>query len=266
MIGPIEEVSEAQADERVGAVYAEIKRASGTPLINLIYRHLATMPDVLEWAWGNISRDGGYGRLETASARLPRHRLCCVLPREAWHLTGLADSDIAAMARLVDNYNKTNAINLIAVTCLRQAISARHDDEVPANPGVSGSALASADSRQSVEIVRQFLNELVSGQPHIEPTMFRNFLRWPASLAMTSAILAPLVTTGMLASARMASIEAARQIAGDLAASGPPLEPLSDPDTAPRVWAALTLFQRDIIGSMLPVGHGLADALGGASA
>lgn len=264
MAGPIAEIAEADADARTRAIYDDIKRVSGTPLVNLIYRHLATMPGVLEWAWGNISRNGGYARLADAASRLPRHRLCIALPRQAWSLAGLSKADIAAMSRLVDNYNKTNAINLIAVTCLGQALASGCGSEsaAVARRQASGHAPQAATApRDDVQAVRRFLNELVSGQPYIEPTMFRNFEQWPASLAMASAILAPLAATGALEAARAASIDSARRIVDELAAAGTDMQPLAEPAATGRASAALSLFQLDVIGAMLPVGHALADAL-----
>jgi hypothetical protein len=43
------DMREAGAPAAINRIYADIKNASGTPLVNLIYRHLATIPGGLEW-------------------------------------------------------------------------------------------------------------------------------------------------------------------------------------------------------------------------
>jgi hypothetical protein len=48
------EIRQEDASAAVARIYSDIKRASGTPLVNLIYRHLATIPSGLEWVWGCI--------------------------------------------------------------------------------------------------------------------------------------------------------------------------------------------------------------------
>ena len=45
------EIRETDASPHVAALYADIKAATGTPQVNLIFRHLATFPGVLDWAW-----------------------------------------------------------------------------------------------------------------------------------------------------------------------------------------------------------------------
>ncbi|SIO40405.1 hypothetical protein SAMN05443247_04908 [Bradyrhizobium erythrophlei] len=42
------EIRQEDASAAVARIYSDIKRASGTPLVNLIYRHLATIPGGLE--------------------------------------------------------------------------------------------------------------------------------------------------------------------------------------------------------------------------
>jgi hypothetical protein len=48
------EIREEDAPAGIRRIFTDIKRASGTPLVNLIFRHLATIPGGLEWVWGCI--------------------------------------------------------------------------------------------------------------------------------------------------------------------------------------------------------------------
>ena len=45
------EIREDEAPPDIAALYAELRRATGVPLVNLIWRHAAAMPGVLPWMW-----------------------------------------------------------------------------------------------------------------------------------------------------------------------------------------------------------------------
>ncbi|MGI9408555.1 MAG: hypothetical protein ACR2OV_00675, partial [Hyphomicrobiaceae bacterium] len=45
------ELREADAPAAIVAIYEDIKRATGIPQVNLIFRHLATVPGMLAWTW-----------------------------------------------------------------------------------------------------------------------------------------------------------------------------------------------------------------------
>src|SRR6266542_6127978 len=50
----LHEIPESEAPTDIAVIYADIRRCMRLPLVNLIYRHLATMPDVLPWVWGAV--------------------------------------------------------------------------------------------------------------------------------------------------------------------------------------------------------------------
>ncbi|SVD57622.1 uncharacterized protein METZ01_LOCUS410476, partial [marine metagenome] len=45
------EIAETEATGQTRAIYDDFKSSIGLPTINLIYRHMATTPGCLEWAW-----------------------------------------------------------------------------------------------------------------------------------------------------------------------------------------------------------------------
>ncbi|MDB5374679.1 MAG: hypothetical protein JWP04_3321, partial [Belnapia sp.] len=63
------EVREAAAPPEIAAIYAALRAASGVPLVNLIYRHLATMEGVLPWVWAAIRPPLEDGSLAAARDR-----------------------------------------------------------------------------------------------------------------------------------------------------------------------------------------------------
>jgi hypothetical protein len=92
------------------------------PLVNLIHRHLATLPGVLPWIWQAIRPPLEDGRLAGARERLAAALALPPLPNPALAAAGLAPADRAALAALVETYNRGNLTNLILLTALRRAL------------------------------------------------------------------------------------------------------------------------------------------------
>src|SRR4029453_10947156 len=64
------EGQEAEAPPEVAAVYAGLRAAIGVPIVNLIWRHFATLPGVLPWAWETTRGAIGSATLAEGSARM----------------------------------------------------------------------------------------------------------------------------------------------------------------------------------------------------
>ncbi len=64
------EVAERDAPPKIAAIYDEMRRFTRLPLVNLIYRHLATIPGALPWAWGLLRPAFADGSLEAAAGRV----------------------------------------------------------------------------------------------------------------------------------------------------------------------------------------------------
>jgi hypothetical protein len=48
------ELLESEASGQITVIYDEIRRFSGVPYVSSLQRYLATLPGVLEWAWGAL--------------------------------------------------------------------------------------------------------------------------------------------------------------------------------------------------------------------
>jgi hypothetical protein len=73
--GPImspSRVSERDASGEKAAIFAEMKRLGGVPMVALIFRHLATLPGGIEWAWGVLEPAWRQGHLQEAAWRIAR--------------------------------------------------------------------------------------------------------------------------------------------------------------------------------------------------
>jgi hypothetical protein len=51
MSDPVPAIAEASATGAVAEIFADIRTVLGVEVVNLIWRHLATIPDALPWAW-----------------------------------------------------------------------------------------------------------------------------------------------------------------------------------------------------------------------
>src|SRR3954454_8958524 len=47
-------VLEADARGDIAEIFADIRKVLGTSVVNLIWRHLATMPGALRWTWATV--------------------------------------------------------------------------------------------------------------------------------------------------------------------------------------------------------------------
>jgi hypothetical protein len=262
-------VAEADARGATAALYAEIRQALGVPVVNLIWRHLATLPGGLEWAWGAVEplyRSGAAAREGAALLRaLP-------LPdTPGWsraEVRGAAVDEAAArtVLRVLDSYNRSNAMNLVALTALAGGL--RGERAAPPGPAA---AVAPADGGPPVDgalpalltpaqmtaataaLVARLDRLGEMGEGRIPASMYRHLAHWPGFLALAAERIAPLHDdgrlAGLIAAARDLARAAAERVAGALAAPGSP----PTPPIRAAVPAALTEFTGTVIAKMVPI-------------
>lgn len=267
------EMREEDAPAPIHRIYADIKRASGTSLVNLVYRHLATIPGGLEWVWGCLRMNWGYDELLRAASAMPRAKIVIHLPVALWRTVGLSDQNLGEIRTLIDHYNLTNAANILGVTALSQIIR---------DPGhSSGNAkLASTEAPHwplavasppvpKLELLPPDLTELlhfVNGigedeQPAMVASLYRHLTLWPGSLAVTAALLTPLSQSGELARLRREATAAAEEIADKMVSAAELNCPPPPEASRQSILNTLDLFRTTLIAKMLPVGQILSQAL-----
>jgi hypothetical protein len=259
------------APPEVAAIYAALRQASGVPLVNLIWRHLATLPGALPWAW-TATRPV----LEDGSAAAARQRLSAALPLPALGAGGLArlglsDATRPAVAALVETYNRGNLTNLIVLTALRRA----HEGAAP-GPARAGTAAAAAEDALAPvpplpslaalpEATRAAVLALAArhGEDGVVPSLYLHLAHWPALPAallpwLDPVLSAPVRTAGRDAAIALATAEAdaLRPCLGAEAGTPPHGQ-------AQAVLAALRRFTLQVIPEMVPIGLALARALRG---
>lgn len=241
-------VAEHDARDDTARIYAEIHATVG--IVNLIWRHLATIDGALPWAWsvlGPAYANGAVGecadRLRTATQSLLPMTL--PLPNEVLRCVGLDETDRRAIAAIVGSYDCGNASNLVAATALLSVGGAgRKSGESPAQradtelktrtrqptPGAPADlpvlapilTLEDLDGKTAALVMR--LNGLCS--THDAPilvSIYRHLGHWPPFLALAWMQLSPLAQDGRLSAcaARIDNLaaEQARLLASTLPAT-----------------------------------------------
>jgi len=269
------ELREEDASPAIRRLYAEIKRASGTPLVNLIFRHLATIPGGLEWVWGSIDAIWGYDGLLKAAQRMPVADIVIVVPRTLWRAANVSDADLVAIRALIADYNATNAANILAATALSIVLrTPGSTGGAPVSPPtaspsddptrVNGPAVPRMDSlTDDVRDLVLFANQIgEAAPPAMVASMYRHLALWPGSLAIAVTMLTTLAPSGCLQQLQDEVIVQAEALAVDLVAQGANrFPPLVEPASRDAIATALDLFRTTLIAKMLPVGHILTRAL-----
>lgn len=262
------EVPEGVAAGELALIYGDIRATLGVPLVNLIYRHLATVPGALEWAWQSLRPHFASGALSAQAARLRD-----VVRTQTAHLSvSLDEVDTAdpGIAALVAVYNAANSQNLMALTHLlglgaADAGPVRMAGLNPSSRAEAQPLAASLRPLPSLEVLRPEdraaavrLNQYAEpGTPQVLASLYRHLGAWPGLLPQIEQALAPFHENGQLAAARVATVREARRIAGLQAL---PM-PAASPPGATELLQRMQAFADVTIPKMVPIGLALQSAL-----
>jgi len=254
------EIREAEAPPAIAAIYAALNEGIGIGQVNLIWRHAAALPGVLEWLWAQAAPALASG---AAAAARDGIAAAITLPMPA---ASAKPQDHAAIAALVEIYNRGNLTNLalLSAILLRAQGMAAGARPAPAPRGAMLSAppplprLADLPPAQQAEISALTAAHGLSDAA-VVPSLYLHLALWPEFLARLPELLAPLQAEQGLIRARDAAVAAARDAApGLIAALGP--APASPPGL-PEFMKRLEVFVDQVIPGMVPVGVFLRRAL-----
>ena len=258
------EVRESEASPAVAAVYAALREATGVPLVNLIWRHLATLDGALDWAWQTVAPALRGGLVAGGRDRMARALVLPEVPRVTlaqWQAAGLDAATLRTVRDILAVYNRGNQTNLVMLTALRR--------ELEGAPLVPGEATAApvgpplavvpplprlAELAPEVQAMAMDLAARRGTAPGVVPSLWLHLAYWPALLAALPGWLGPMLQAEPLREARLAAMALAE---GEADALRPHLAP---PGPAPQrepMLAALTNFTTLQIASMVPVGLAL---------
>jgi len=261
---PVSAVRENEATEAVASIFADIRETLNVEVVNLVWRHLATMPGALEWVWGTLKPL--YKGPAIVKAELVHQNLNLPeFPRLSGDVLTAAGLDHAALVSILailDSYQHTNALALVCFS----ALLARFEGSA-LRPGLS-----SAPQRNEVGPIRRVALPRLVPIAEMPPatarlvhelngfgedsdfalvaSMFRHLSHWPTYLALIRTLLVPLHESGELRSL-VTEARILGQVHGrDLASNIPATSPLQEVEP---VLVAVRRFVRHPIARMTGV-------------
>ena len=253
-------VAEATAMGETADLFADIRATVGVRVVNLVWRHLATVDGALPWAWNAVKPLYLHGMADTAVVRF---RKSMTVPR----LGSLAGEQPSSVDAVLASYDHSNTINLFAlgalVAHLRGETAATGTPEQGprlAAPDVTLPKLASQGdvAPETWACVLRLNGFGDRPQPLILASMYRHLAHAPVFLAKIEAALAPVEADGSLRYAIGSNLADAKRRAAVLAraiAAGPP--PSGD-----RIEAGVSAFIDHAIGKMVTICRAIRTARG----
>ena len=261
---PIPAVTEAEATGDIAAIFADIRAVYRVGVVNLIWRHLATIPDALPWAWAAIRPvyvDGTIGRAADAFRATLRTPALTPVPAEVFGALGLSNHDLTGIRDVLAAYDYTNSMALISLTALTA--------DAPAHPSWSGltrpfqangkemvgssptmtvlpalTPLSAMPPPVAALVTR--LNRFGSSDPApILASMYRHLSHWPPYLGLAWAALAPLEASGALKQATADTAVQARTAAS--------IVPMPADPPPPHAREAIAPFIGDVLPKMVAI-------------
>lgn len=253
------EIREPDAPPAVAAIYAGLRQGVGVGQVNLIWRHAAALPGVLDWLWAQAGPALASGAAAGARDRIAGAVAVPPVERMA------APPGVAA---LVETYNRGNLTNLALLTAIRLRAAGTAPGAAGA-PAAFGAPLPAPPplprltdlAPEAAAAARALAARHGLSDPAVIPSLYLHLAHWPAVLAALPAALAPLFDGGALAAARDAAVAAAEAEAPALIASLGPAP--AAPGGCDAFLARLAMFTREVIPGMVPVGLALRRGLGG---
>ena len=262
------ELSECDATGEKAAIYAEMKRLGGVPMVALIFRHLATLPSGIEWVWSAIGPAWKAGRLQEEAWRIAREaplEPIAAIPREALAALEVDPAGLREIRTVCEAYNRANPENMLTVLCLVRLLggarASRSMEERAWTPPPAPGPLAPMADVATLPAEVTALLDLVAapaepGSPRVVQSLYRHFAHRPQFLALAITLLLQRLRDGSI-DRSVAAISAAMNTAADELVRGVSAPPAPDPG----VGVALRHFGGIVIPQMIVVGALLERAL-----
>ncbi|WP_374441051.1 hypothetical protein [Stella sp.] len=261
---PVPAVTEAAATGPVAAIFADLRATLGVPLVNLVWRHLATRPAALDWTWTTLAplyRSGAIaGEAARLGARIPLPA-ATPWPQAAFRAVGIGAGDEAAIAAVLASYDRGNAMNLLAFSALlahldgeRPAGPPRLADPDPLDAPLPALLDLAAVAPETADLALR-LNRLgQAGEGAILASLYRHIAHWPAYMALAWTRLEPMARRGELEAA-IAGTRTAAADGGRALLSAMPAVPAAGPGDRAFARGALELFVGQGIARMTAIGR-----------
>jgi hypothetical protein len=253
------EIHPLNASPEIAAIYADIQAVSGLSMVNLIWRHFAALPGVIEWAWKGVRPIVASHELVAARKRLiDAIELPAILPvtLETWQAAGVSADELTTFRDMMADYARGNSTNIIVLTALRLRLEGVDHiapilSAVP-NPAtvIPSAPLPRIDTLDPklADTIRALAKRHEGAQGGIIPSLYLELARWPALTDTFPQWLEALYEPTAMRAARESTCRAAEREALNLL---PALDPA--PPNVTEMRPALERFTRLIIADLTPV-------------
>ena len=262
---PVPAITEAAATGETAAIFADLRTTLGVNVVNLVWRHIATFPGALPWAWASVKPAYVSGRVGIEAQRIRAGLTLPKLPqipRSALACAGIDAAGEASILRILHSYNRSNAMNLAALSALVRIIdgmpvepcdspvATNRPPEVAIEGALPELLTLDAVAADTADLIRRsnLLGDRAQGR--ITASMYRHLAHWPGFLALGYVYLSPLAADGRLGEL-IGEAGALGDSAGARLQAG--MMNLPPPDSAAEVRRAAADFIEHAIGKMVAV-------------
>jgi hypothetical protein len=271
-------VSEKDATPEIAAIFSDVKETLGVPFVNLIWRHLATIPGGLEMTW-SLAKPLYDSPILNASARALRAQMTLVDRVTPWPdsvrtALGLSAQDKNEIVLLLEDYGHANARALLVLSYLHASLSVeslsgnKSEHKSPqtlelvdplAHIEKNKDALikparplpATADLPANVVALIKILNTFGEPIPSpAEPSLYRHLSYWPSFLAAFWVAVEPMERQGVLVREGISMYERASNIVSRWKPADNASKMIS-PDSVSQVLKSLNHFTYAVIARMI---------------
>ena len=268
------EIREADASGDIADIYEQLRRGLRLPIVNLIYRHFATIPGGLQLVWSRLREpllDGSLNRARERLATRPEIADALHLDAARLHSAAGSASDRSGILAITEFYNRGNITNLIGLTAIRMLLDEPGLGDQPLGPPapppddasrVDVLPLPKLDELppDTAALVRSLATRHSGAGSGVTPSLYLHLGYWPDFLAALEEDLAAAFADGSFARAR----DMTRQVAAEEAAKLLPSVrrgPATPLDVADALRPPLHLFTEAVIPEMVPIGLAISRAL-----
>jgi hypothetical protein len=255
---PFPAVEEADATGALAALFDDIRTTLGVPVVNLIWRHLATIPGALDFAWTVVKPLYVNGDIIKCANDLRGNLNVPHTPQRA--LNDLTAAELSQISTIIQSYERSNAMNLIGFSALLAMLEGRSATDIPVAPqrdrtsveGTLPTAIAVADMPDATRAIVQSLQS-IGGADVVMPTMYRHLAHWPAMLEKVLAVLEPLEDAGEIVPAIQAAQAEGLRIGTALAARSGKTGVDLPPERRDALHRAVSHFLGGVIAKMVVI-------------
>lgn len=237
------ELAVEDAEGEIRSIYKTIEAALGVRLVNLVYRHLATVPGALEWAWYTVGEHFQAGVFAERSKALVPGPEGVPVQRISMRSAGLSVAEAGQVIATLDAYNRANPMNALSLRVIALALeSGRPAVPVPlvAPPAVDLPTLLpmmplDGLDASTMELLHRLARLTTGGESKIVPSLFRHFVQWPVLLGQLADWMEELSDGGSIDDRAAGVFKLADDIARDIYETLPvPGENATLPDPVTR--------------------------------